>query len=192
MKRNFNLATTLFLVVAFFAVAAPKAMAWEDCDEGQNQPVVSGSGITGNASLCVDEESLHTTLRARNLVPGTAYTVWFGYFEHPGNCKVPNQCGGPDLTSPADNPTGVFGRMDSAVAGSNGRLTFQGNFRGFRAVHGSNVTLFLFIHGAADPTDSRALARQLLTPETPGLGAPGLGFGTRKGFGVAMASFQVE
>lgn len=192
MKRIYELATTLLFISALFVIATPKAMACNDCDDGQSQPVVSGSGITGNASLCVDEESLSTTLRTRNLVPGTAYTVWFAYFDNPANCIVAGQCGGPDLVTPAASPTGVFGRMDDAIAGSNGRLTFRGNFRGFRAAPGSTIILFLFTHGSADPTDLRERARQLLTPETPGLGAPGLGVGVRKGFGIASATFQIE
>ena len=46
----------------------------------------------------------------------------------------------------------------------------------------------VFGHGAADITDGRRLARQLLTPEDPSIGAPHLGV-SPDGYPVANALF---
>ncbi len=81
--------------------------------------------------------------------------------------------------------------MDSAVAGASGRLTFKGTLRDFQVSAGSAVHIALFAHGTVNTTDNHARAQQLLTPETPALGSPGLGLGTQKGFLVAATMFDI-
>jgi hypothetical protein len=140
----------------------------------------------------VNNEGADAIIRAENLIPGAAYTAWFIYFNNTSQCLTPLECGPPDLTMPATNPTGVFGRMDSAVAGTNGQLTFKGTLRDFHVSAGSAVHIALFAHGPASTTDNRERARQLLTPEAPGLGAPGLGVGVQKGFLVGAVIFDID
>jgi hypothetical protein len=82
--------------------------------------------------------------------------------------------------------------MDGGVAPANGRLTFNGMVRNLRVSAGSAVHIALFAHGPASTTDNRELARQLLTPQAPGLGAPGLGLVTQKGFLVAGIVFDID
>ena len=53
-------------------------------------------------------------------------------------------------------------------------MRFSTSIAGFQLSHGSRVILILFDHGPANP-DNRRRARQLLTPEDPAFGAPGLG-----------------
>lgn len=49
------------------------------------------------------------------------------------------------------------------------------SLRDFTPAAGSQVWMFIFGRGPADTSDRRQLARQLLTPEDPGSGAPHLG-----------------
>jgi hypothetical protein len=150
----------------------------------------NGSSVSGRAVLVVNNSNAHVLIHAENLTPGVAYTVWFVYFDDTSRCLMPRQCADPDLIMPPSGPEGVFGRMDSAIAGDNGELTFQATLRDFRISAGSEVLLALFAHGPASTTDNQERARQLLTPQDPGLGAPGLGVGTPKGFLVGAATFD--
>lgn len=142
--------------------------------------------------MVVNNTGAHVVMQAGNLTPGVAYTVWFVYFDDTSRCLIQHQCGPADLTMPASAPEGVFGRMDGAVAGNNGELMFHGTLQDFRISAGSAVHLVLFAHGPASTTDNQERARQLLTPEAPGLGTPGLGLGTQKGFLVGSAMFDIN
>jgi len=169
-------------------------MAANQCRTKQVQVLApqNGSSVSGAGVLVVNNQGANVVMQAENLTPGVAYTVWFAYFDKAANCLTPNQCLPPDLIMPANNPTGVFGRMDSAVAGSDGELTFQGTFRDFEIAAGSAVHLAFFAHGPVSTTDLQERARQLLTPENPALGAPGLGVGTEKGFLVGFIKFDID
>jgi hypothetical protein len=81
--------------------------------------------------------------------------------------------------------------MDAGVADPNGELTFQATLRDFEVSQGSAVQLILFTHGPVSTTDLQERARQLLTPENPVLGAPGLGVGTQKGFLIGFIKFDI-
>ena len=155
-------------------------------------------GITGSAELCIDPDRATVSEWAQNLIPGHAYTTWFAYIDDPTQCGSyvggkPGVCSDPDAVLPADSPIVVFGRMDGAIAGPNGRLHFTGNFHDLRFSHGSTVWIIMFEHGPASATDNRFLARQLLTPQAPVLGAPGLGASAdgTVGHGVALAAFNI-
>jgi hypothetical protein len=184
---------TAVLLLGMFTLPS-HLLADDSCGAAQTQPVgaENGSTVSGRGTLVVNDEEVEVSIRAENLTPGVAYTAWFIYFDNTGQCIIPRQCGGPDLTSPATNPTGVFGRMDSGVAGDNGKLTFKGSIRDFHVSAGSAIHVALFAHGPANTTDNRERARQLLTPQAPGLGAPGLGLVTQKGFLVAGAMFDID
>lgn len=199
MKRTSILGSAFVPVTAlcFFFAGAANARA-ADCPISLNAPVIQqgNSGATGHAALCVNDDGLKAKMKVTNLVPGNAYTVWFIYFDNPAACAV-SGCSPADLTTPIPDaghptlaPAGVFGRMDSAVADEDGEARFSAKLQDFKVSKGSLIWLFVFNHGLAS-TDNQERARQLLTPETPGLGAPGLGLLLRKGFGAGVAVFNI-
>ncbi len=192
-KKITSMFTIEALLGLLLATSPPKIMAADQCKTDQIQPVVAenGSALSGRGALVVSNREADVIVRAENLTPGVAYMAWFVYFNDTAQCLTPNQCGPPDLTMPSSNPEGVFGRMDSAVASANGQLTFKGALRDFQVSAGSAVHIALFAHGPASTTDNQERARQLLTPENPALGAPGLGLGTEKGFLVGAVMFDI-
>jgi hypothetical protein len=125
-----------------------------------------------------------------NLEAGEVYTAWFVYFDRADACN-PRPCSPADAIG--DNPLGVLGRMDSLIADASGSAAFTGEVRGLKLSSGSEVHLPVFGHGPANADDNRLLARQLLTPEAPMLGAPGLGVpaATNRGGPVAEATFAI-
>jgi hypothetical protein len=168
-----SLAAGLLLLQLGIAAAA-------DCDQPL-QTVVNHapqSSIEGSAELCIDDGRISVSMRTENHTPGDAYTIWFAYLDDPATCGnyaggTPGVCSDPDFILPANSPVGVFGRMDGHIAGAGGRVHFG--------------------HGPASTTDNRFLARQLLTPQLPVLGAPGEGApgDGPVGHGVALAVFNI-
>lgn len=162
----------------------------DDCQSMRVQLTPTGSHVQGHADICFGDEGVTALLRGTSLTPGDAYTVWFSYIDRPQDCLTPG-------CSPADfegvNPAVAFGRLDSAVAGRRGALTFSGSVRGLKVSPGSMIWLVFFSHGPASTMDARFLARQLLTPQDPGLGTPGLGTlaDGKIGNPVAIAFFQI-
>ncbi len=192
-KQSVRLVATALLGF-LLSTATPKLMAANRCKTKQVQAVVpaNGSSVSGGALLVVNKEGARVLMQAENLTPGNAYTVWFVYFDDASKCVTPNHCAPVDLTMPAGAPEGVFGRMAGAIAGPDGELTFQASLPDFEVSAGSAVHLALFSHGPANTTDLQERARQLLTPEAPALGEPGLGLGTQKGFLVGVVIFDVS
>jgi len=199
MKRNsvFGNAFVAIAALFFFFGAVANARAG-DCtiDLKVSVTQLGNSGATGHASICANDEGLKVNVKAKDLVPGNAYTVWFIYFDNPAACATPG-CAPSDLTSPIPDamhpnlaPAGAFGRMDSAVADEDGEARFSAKLQDFKVSKGSLIWLAVFNHGPAS-TDNQERARQLMTPETPGLGAPGLGLLVRKRFGAGIAVFNV-
>jgi hypothetical protein len=192
---NFALAA---LLVAF---SSPFTAAAEDCDQLLKASVSDPhqiSRIKGSAELCIDGKHATVSEWTENLTPGNAYTTWFAYIDVPAQCGnyeggTPGVCADPDAFLPADNPSVVFGRMDGSIAGASGRLHMTGEFRDLRFSHGSTVWIIMFEHGPASTTDNRYLSRQLLTPQLPVLGPPGLGAPVdgNVGHGVALAVFNI-
>jgi hypothetical protein len=190
----------MFFVAAMALSCIPLASA-ADCDHLLKASVSDPhqvSGITGSAELCIDRDHATVSEWTENLISGHAYTTWFAYIDDPSQCGnypggTPGVCSDPDGVLPADNPTVVFGRMDGAIAGASDRLQFTGNFRDLRFSHGSTVWIIMFEHGPASTTDNRFRARQLLTPQLPVLGAPGLGAPADGDVGhpVALAVFNI-
>lgn len=172
----------------------------DDCTQTLNASVnaLGGSGIQGTAQICIQGNATTVTMMTQGLVTANAYTIWLVYFDNPSLCGfyaggTPGVCTGTDTIYPANNPVGVFGRMDGTVAEASGSARLTGRFRGLHFSHGSIIWLLMFSHGAASTTDNRFLARQLLTPQKPVLGPPGLGApddGT-VGTGVAVAKVNV-
>jgi hypothetical protein len=153
-----------------------------------------GTGIAGQARLCISGQGVSGNMEVEHLRPGDAYTVWFIYFDDPSKCVG----GGPGVCGDADfggvKPLGVFGRYDSAVGPADGEEEFQGRVPGLRLSPGSQVWLLIFGHGQADRADGSHLARQLLTPEDPGAGAPHLGnvVDGPRGKPAAIAVFNIR
>jgi hypothetical protein len=178
----------------------PALRAQDDCANvlSATTNAIGTSGITGDASLCVDEGAVGASMHVEGLTPGNAYTVWFVVFDNPANCGnyaggTPGVCTSADATLPSANPEAVFGRMDGLIAEDSGRARLAGRYRNLRLSHGAIVWLLMFGHGPAVTTDNRERARQLLTPQKPALGPPGLGAtgDTMQGAGVALAVFNV-
>ncbi|MGB7946060.1 MAG: hypothetical protein WCH75_00110 [Candidatus Binatia bacterium] len=145
--------------------------------------VAVGAEFLRDATLCVNtKDGVRAEVKTKGLTSGNAHTFWFAYVDQPSLCTG----GGPGVCTPSDfgalppsgnamaDPLGVFGRLDSTVADKNGKETFSGAVGGLRLSSGSLVILLLYDHGPAQ-SDNRLLARQLLTPEDPPAGAPGLG-----------------
>lgn len=196
------------LLAALFATSfslfatAPSVQA-QDRSDCLKSPVMQegGSGVAGNARLCLSADGVRVRMSVHNLVPGRAYTVWFVYFDDPSKCITApgtvNPCGPPDLTKPVPSatdpnaaPAGVFGRMDSAVADEDGEARFSAYLQDFHVSPGSHVHLGIFVHDPASD-NNQVRARQLLTPENPHLGFPGLGLATQKGFLAGAAIFHI-
>ena len=192
-RQSRSMITITALTALLSATSAQNIKAADECRTDQSQPVLprGSSSISGHGTLVVNNEGADVVIRAESLTPGIAYTAWFLYFDKTADCLVPQQCATADLVTPSSNPAGVLGRMDSAVSGENGRLTFRGTLRDFHVSAGSSVHIALYAHGPASTTDNLARARQLLTPEAPALGAPGLGVGSPKGLLVAGAVFDI-
>jgi hypothetical protein len=147
------------------------------------------STIEGQARLCTDDSGVMADIDATNLARGDAYTVWFVYFDRPTDCQsVPCQ----PVDTTGDNPPAVLARVDGIVADESA-AHFSGQFRGLRLSSGAEIHVPIFDHGAAALEDNKARARQLLTPQVPALGAPGLGVAAdgRLGFMHAVAMFDI-
>ena len=188
------LATSVLTLLVLHPSLTFAADDW-GCDEGialhTNLVTLNNSGVTGSAKVCISARGVHTRITAQNLTPGNPYTVWFVYFDNPQNCLNPGHCTPADTTTPLADPEGVLGRYDSTIAaGSQG--TFSGHV-GLIPSSGSEIHLPIFAHGSLSP-DGHLRARQLLTPQDPSLGAPGLGTSSdgTKGSPVAVAVFHIQ
>lgn len=148
------------------------------------------STVAGSGRICTSPLGVRAEIYANNLEAGSVYTAWFVYFDQAAACD-PRPCTPADTVG--DNPLGVLGRMDALVADASSKGAFTGEVRGLRMSSGSEVHLPVFGHGRANTDDNRLLARQLLTPELPMLGAPGLGVeaATNRGGPVAEAMFVI-
>lgn len=165
-------ACSLVLMIGFSTLA----MAADEKCEGTklSAPLAAenDSGVTGMASLCITSGGVRAQVHAKNLTPGNAYTLWFIYFDDPSKCLAPGACTDVDAFTPAEDPEGVFGRYDSTLATFTS-ATLLGH-SGLQPSSGSVVSLEIVDHGAK-ANDGKHRARQVLTPQIPVLGAPGLG-----------------
>ncbi len=192
----FHAATTKNLLVhPSHAAMSQDDQGDDDCDGvtmKQSLTTLNSSGVTGTASLCIGASGVRGHIKAASLTAANAYTVWFVYFDNPLLCSNPGLCTPADTVLPLDNPPGVFGRFDSTVAKGN-NTKFFGHVGGMQLPSGSEVHLPIFNHGTASTSDGRFGARQLLTPQNPNLGAPGLGTSADGVVGkpVAVAIFSI-
>jgi hypothetical protein len=185
-----------FTVLALLISHPSLPLAEDDsgCDGGvtldTSLVTLNNSGVTGSAKMCITASGVHTRIKAQNLTPGNPYTVWFVIFDNPQNCLNPGHCTPADTTTPLPDPEGVLGRYDSIIA-TDSRGIFSGHV-GLIPSSGSEIHMPIFAHGSLSP-DGHIRARQLLTPQDPSLGAPGLGTSSDgpKGSPVAVAVFKI-
>lgn len=131
--------------------------------------------VTGNAYLCTDKGGVTAEIDAKGLTPGDAYTFWFVYVDNAAQCAADGMAKCVGINLPDDVPDGAFGRLGDIIAPSNGKGMIEGKVPGLQQSVGSQVMYLLKGHGAANPTDNLARARQLLTPEDATVGSPNLG-----------------
>jgi hypothetical protein len=188
MRRILLTSVSLTLFLGFGMIyPLGHATARTKCYEPDLVPV--GTEVLRTATLCVSDHEVRAEIKAKGLTSGNAYTFWFAYVDNPLVCSGgPGVCGDADFGAgdPSADPLGVFGRFDSTVADRDGKEkgkqkdknvqeNFSGAINGLRLSRGSLVILLLYDHGEADTMDNRQRARQLLTPQDPATGAPGLG-----------------
>ena len=177
------------------------------------EPNILGNAVSGKGKVCVTPRGIKGSMKVRGLTKGNAYTVWWVYIDKPDQC-IPFWLNPPDVPFPepvgyADNcsfvdfftpdPSGtflnplvVFGRMDSAIPGKKRTTRFSGSINGMKPSPGSQVWMLAFGHLAADMSDKRQLARQLLTPEDPLSGIPHVGIEGRPwGYPSHVAVFTI-
>jgi hypothetical protein len=182
-RRSIRRVPALSLMVAVAALGSAAPAAASLAAGGAPTPAQAGcldtpltsiaeSGVTGSAMVCIGDGGVRAQVATSNLATDNAYTAWFVYIDQPSKCKT-QPCTPPDATG--EDPVAVVGRMDALVADSSGAGAFEGDFRGLRVSSGSEVHVPIYGHGPVSTDDYRARARQLLTPEDPLLGAPGLG-----------------
>jgi hypothetical protein len=192
-KRSLALSVAVAFAAAALCApplaAAPEGQADEACLDAQVGPLTAAP-IGGTARLCAGGAGVRADLSAEQLTGGEAYTIWFVYFDNPAACAA-QPCAGADALG--DDPVAVFSRMDGVVADGAGAARFAGTVRDLRLSKGSVVWLLMFGHGPANAEDNRARARQLLTPQSPMLGAPAAGAAAdgEIGKGVARAVFAL-
>jgi hypothetical protein len=93
-------------------------------------PQSGNAGPVGDkaiAQLVRTDNGISYQIRAKDLMPGHAYTVWFAVVNHPEECND-SPCAAPDaLATPA---TGIqVAWAGGGVAGPSGTLGFGGSFR---------------------------------------------------------------
>jgi hypothetical protein len=130
---------------------------------------LSASAVVGGGGVCLDDGGAHVTLRVSNLSIGDVYTAWLAYYDRPAACAQ-QPCGLVDLTG--DDPSGVLVRLGGGVAREDAELELRSALPDLRFAAGAQVTLLLLHHGPLAQADLRARSRQLLTAQTPDLGAP--------------------
>jgi hypothetical protein len=87
-----------------------------------------GSVIPGTGTILVrTKEAVGMTLHSFGLVPGNAYTAWFGIFNNPKACAT-TPCTGADLANPHVRGVVLYGT--GQIAGEDGTA----DFGAFRAV----------------------------------------------------------
>jgi hypothetical protein len=191
MKRLLSSLVVILILIASTTTLAVSVTAADGatCMTGGVKQMAQ-EPITGDAFLCADPVGIRSDIHLTHLTPGNVYTLWFAYLDQRSACAAA-MCARPDFMG--DNPVGVFGHMDSVIADTTGEATLGGSLPGMQLSQGSEVWLLIFNHGTASTDNHLELARQLLTPQDPGLGAPAAGASAdgQKGSGTAIAIFDI-
>lgn len=174
-----NVATSAVMVTVVMLLASVSGLplvsrgSWSEqaangCTTGPLEEL-SDSGVQGIGRFCVEARNARSSLQVRGLRQGEVYSAWVAYFDRPSAC-FHTPCGFHDLLG--DDPPGVLGRIDSAVASTLQDVEFRAEFRDLHPSPGAHVMLVVLNHGAWDEQSGHARARQLLAPQMFELGAP--------------------
>jgi hypothetical protein len=189
MKTNWIGFAAMGIMVCFMTGSA---LAQPICNLDMESLVtpMNGSSVQGYAHLCADGSGVQIELVGSGLTAGDVYTAWFVYFDKPSTCNA-QPCTGADLSS-AD-PAATVCRLDGLVAKSDGWAYFAGKVKDLKLPSGSMVWVVIFGHGPASG-NTKALSRQLMTPQEPALGAPALGTSGDGSLGQSRARtvFQMQ
>src|SRR5262245_6797976 len=117
-KANQVIPLVAFSIVSLVCIALGAASQSSGVALQADVTELNNSGVTGRATVEISNEGLRGVLKARNLVPGHGYTVWFFYIEG-------TSVGGP-------------GRFDSEVAESD-EVTFHGHVGGLQVSTGATI-----------------------------------------------------
>lgn len=183
---------SVFALIMGATLLAPVPATAGACSDQEILGFDPNTPITGSARICENRKGVRGRMWVDNLVPGNAYTVWWGYIDDPSQCAEPGMCSPDDFGG--DNPPIVFGRFDSTVANGKGQYSFYDFWGGMRMSEGSQVWLIVIGHGPLEMNDGRRRARQTLTPEDPAAGVPHMGNTVDGLLGVpaGVAIFAVE
>lgn len=189
MKTNWISYAAMGVMVYFMTGSA---LAQSVCNSEMEALVAptNSSSVQGYAHLCADSSGVQIELVGSGLTAGDVYTAWFIYFDKPSTCMT-QPCTGADLSSV--DPAATFCRLDGLVAKSDGWAYFAGKVKDLKLPSGSMVWVVIFGHGPASG-NTKALSRQLLTPQEPALGAPGFGTTGDGSLGQSRARtvFQIQ
>ena len=190
LLRALVLSSAMMMSIIYSPSAAARCETQSFEQTGAVQPV------HGESVLCERRWGLQADVRLDGLEPAHAYTLWWVYFGDVTQCAEPGDCQYVDLlpTSaefypgyagcPIDDssctgaqypPVGVVGRMGGLVASSSGTAWVRDRLYRVNPPPEAELWLVVLGHGPAEASGGRALARQLLTPQDPVLGAPHLG-----------------
>ena len=126
-RRNCRRAACVLLVVTFAVGNSSIALA-ESHISTSDVLAIDGSGVTGSSTVVRTKNGISFSLATSGwgIHPGHAVTVWVVVFNEPGNCIVPNACGGDDIfVSPGPPETEIFFGAGNIVGGS-GTIHFAG------------------------------------------------------------------
>jgi hypothetical protein len=118
----------------------------DDCDGSATKAdinALNSSGLSGTATLCLNEDGARAGLRVNGTTSGHAYTAWFFYIE--GNNVVVNRFD----SALAEGSTTRFAARVGGIAPKNG---------------GSEIDLVIVDHGNVSGLSSFARAVNVLTP----------------------------
>lgn len=133
---------------------------------------MSGSGISGQATLTRTKDGLSVDQSFTGLTAGNAYTIWWAIFDNPQGCD--GSCDASDLSrrqaqGSLVNGGGFVASSSAAFYSSQlarhdvqGKQVVVGDASGVDNVYGAEVHLVLRDHGVAE-TDPDDLARQTST-----------------------------
>ncbi len=167
--------TILSLLTILLALGFSPALIADDDEEScdfQEMNNFLPPDVSGSVNLCAVNKGVRANVRAADLIPGNAYTVWWIYFDDASQCGVPFACGVDFNDFLGEKPLAVLGRLGSAVAGKGGVALIRDEWGGMVPSSGSQIQIFLLDHGPVDESDGAQRARQTLTPEDPFFGMP--------------------
>jgi len=84
--------------------------------------------VSGKSTLIRGRRGIWARYKAKKLIPGHAYTLWWVIWNKPENCTTPNQCNDGDFPNAANVEVELL-YASGAVAKRNGKVTFYSRLR---------------------------------------------------------------